>query len=222
MTQGRIDLEQLRSELRGLSRGNLLIIAERATEIVSHEQLSTLLADFLPIGTPVDAITDAPPLLDAAEKFRADSMAGRYYESFRADSRSFAEMSRGTDAFTAEFDRLLRRCMRAVETGPEPETRRAFEVLFGLLRHIDEAHDDVIFLADDVGASQVGVNWRIALPAYFRCLAQTTAAEEFARTVSQTIAERADYERPFYLKAAHGVANAAQQAALDTLSEAKP
>jgi len=29
------------------------------------------------------------------------------------------------------------------------EAREAFDILFGLLRHIDEGHDDVIFFADE-------------------------------------------------------------------------
>jgi hypothetical protein len=54
------------------------------------------------------------------------------------------EKSQGTEAFIAEFNRLLGRCVRAAAAGPRPPVREAFELLFGLLRHIDEGHDDMI------------------------------------------------------------------------------
>lgn len=119
--------------------------------------------------------------------------------------------SRGTDAFVAEFDRLLRQCSRAVGAGQHNAAREAFEFLFGLLRRIDEAHDDVVFFADEAGSWQVGVNWRNVLPAYFRCLAETASAEEFAGTVDQVIRAFAENERAWHLSTAQAMATAAQQ-----------
>ncbi|MGH9897092.1 MAG: hypothetical protein ACREA0_34870 [bacterium] len=161
-------------------------------------------------------------MLDEVGKFHAASMGGQYYESFAVTSKNFMEKSQGTEAFIAEFDRLLDRCVRAAEAGPRPPVRGAFDLLFGLLRHIDEGHDDVIFFADEAGSWQVGVDWRTALPAYFRCLAETASAEEYARTVNQAITDFADYERPRHLTAAGRVASPAQRAALRALSAAPP
>ncbi len=108
-------------------------------------------------------------------------------------------MSPGTDAFIAEFDRHVVRCLREAHTGARPEVREAFELLFGLLRHIDLCLDDVLFFADEGGAWNVQVNWRAALPVYFRCLAETATAEEFARTVDQTIGDFANHDRSHHL-----------------------
>ncbi|MGH9897093.1 MAG: hypothetical protein ACREA0_34875 [bacterium] len=41
------DLEKVRLALRGLSRGDLLIIAERAAKLVPKGKLKTLLGDFV-------------------------------------------------------------------------------------------------------------------------------------------------------------------------------
>ena len=90
-------------------------------------------------------------------------------------------------------------------------------VVAALLRRIDKSPDDVIFFADEAGSWQVGVDWRAALPAYFRCLADGTSAEAFASEVDRTITDFANYERPRHLGAARRVANAGQKAALRSL-----
>lgn len=97
---------------------------------------------------------------------------------------------------------------------PLAPLRGAFELLFGLLRYIDECNDDVIFFADEGGAWQVDVDWRTALPAYFRCLADTASPDEFAHEVDGTIRDFAEYKRPRHLTAARRITSAEQKAAL--------
>lgn len=211
------DLEKLRPQLRVLSRGDLLIIAERAAERMSGADLELILGDFMDIDALGDPQSHHAVLIEEVRRFHAESRDGRYFESFATNGKNFMERSRGTDAFIAEFDRLLRQCIRAVDVGQHSSARQAFELLFGLLRRIDEAHDDVVFFADEAGSWQVGVNWRKVFPAYFRCLAETGSAEEFAGTVDQVIRAFAEYERPWHLNTARSVATAAQQMALRTL-----
>ncbi len=76
----------------------------------------------------------------------------------------------------------------------------------------------MVFFADDGGSWQVGVDWRAALPAYFRCLADRTPAEHFVRQVDRLIADFADYDRPTHLATARRVANAEQRVALRSLA----
>lgn len=127
------------------------------------------------------------------------------------------EKSKGTEAFIAEFDRLVGKCVRASAKGPQPGVREALELLFGLLRRIDEDPDSVVFFADEGGSWQVGVDWRKVLPAYFRCLAEGASGEGFAREVDRAITDFAEYERPRHLTAARRVASAEQRAALRSL-----
>jgi len=212
------DLTKLRDELRGLRRCDLLIIAERAAELVSKTNLKALLGDFMHVDVLVVPGATPAPLSEEVQKFCSESRDGRYFEHFEANAKNYMEHSRGTDAFIAEFDRLLRQCVQAVGHQPGASVREAFEVLFRLLRRIDEAHDDVVYFADEAGSWQLGVNWRMVFPAYFRCLAETVSPEEFARTVDQMIRAFAEHERPLHLRTAHQVAPAAQQAALSALS----
>lgn len=156
------------------------------------------------------------PLPSEVRAFHEATMRGDYYESFDVNSKNVMDTSKGTEAFMAEFDRLVSKCIRALEAqGPEAPLRESFELLFGLLRYIDECNDDVIFFADEAGAWQVGVDWRVVLPAYFQCLADTAASpDEFAREVHRAIRDFAEYERPRYFTAASRVASTEQKAAL--------
>lgn len=52
MTQHLLDLNSVRADLRTLNRGSLLIIAERAIELLPATQLSALLSDFVQFTVP--------------------------------------------------------------------------------------------------------------------------------------------------------------------------
>ena len=221
MTRRVIDPEKLRGALRRLSRGDLLAIAERATELVPRAKLRALVGDLVQLDELAESRSGAAPLLDEVRKFHEASLRGDHYESFAVNSKNFTQKSEGTEEFIDEFDRLVGRCVRASEKTPGPPLREAFELLFGLLRHIDKGHDDVVFFADEGGAWQVGVDWRAALPAYFRCLANCASPADFAREVDRTIKDFADYERPRHLTAARRVASAEQKAALRALPAAR-
>jgi hypothetical protein len=199
-----------------MSRGSLLIIAERAAELVPPARLPALVGDRVRIEDLEVAKPGALPLVREAKTFHAAALRGEYYESFDVNSKNFMEMSKGTEAF-AEFDRLLAKCIRAATRPPRAPVREGFDLLFGLLRRIDESADDVIFFADEAGSWQVGVDWRSALPAYFRCLAGGASGEEYAREVDRVIADFGDYERPRHLAAARRAANPEQGAALRSL-----
>jgi hypothetical protein len=230
MTEHHIDSNRLRAELRTLPRGTLLLIAERAIELVTRDQLDALLGDIVQINVgPADARSDdsativVTSLLDEVRAFHDAAMDGAYYD-VEINNKGQPEQSGGTDAFIAEFDRLMRKCVGALEADTEPrvgeslarEVRDCFELLFALLRHVDEGNDDVLFFSDDGSSLDVGVNWRVALPAYFQCVAETeaTSPEEFARMVDEAIAEFAEYDRPRYMDAARTVANDAQRIAM--------
>lgn len=216
MTEHLIDFTAVRTDLRALSRGSLLMIAERAIELMPAAQLSTLLSDFVHVETSTAEASYSPvPLLGNVRAFYDAAMAGEYFETAEINNRGRQEQSRGTDAFIAEFHLLLHKCIIAADQEVPSGLRESFEFLFSLLRHINEGNDNVLFFADNGSSLDVGVNWRAALPAYFNCLATTSSPEEFAQTVSETIEDFVDYDWPWYEDVARNVANDAQRAALD-------
>jgi len=219
MTSRKVDLEKLRVALRRLKRGDLLAVAERAIEIVPRTKLEVLVGDMVRLDDLVVAggRRGSASLLEEVRKFHEDSLAGEYYESFNVNSKNFMDKSEGTETFIAEFDRLLGKCVRASAKRSLGPVREAFELLFDLLRRIDEDPDSVVFFADEAGSWQVGVDWREALPAYFQCLASGTSGEDFASEVDRAITDFADYERPKHLATARRVASAEQKATLRRL-----
>jgi hypothetical protein len=144
-------------------------------------------------------------------------LRGDYFESFDVNSKNYMDTSKGTDAFIVEFGRLIEKCIRASAKGRLSTLREAFELLFALLRRLDRDPDSVVFFADEGGSWQVGVDWRAALAAYFRCLADGTPAEHFAHEVDRAIADFADYDRRKHLGTARRVASAELRVALRSL-----
>jgi hypothetical protein len=65
MTDCAVDLESLRRSLQSLSRGDLLVIAQRSVELVPNAMLPALLGDRVQINTLVDVPPAASSLLEA-------------------------------------------------------------------------------------------------------------------------------------------------------------
>lgn len=214
-----MDLRALHDSLGRLTRGELLIVAQRAAEMVPDAALPLLLGDLVELQPGSEATPGAAALLEAVRRFRAEGLSGKSYDSFDVNSRNCSEQSWGTDAFIAEFDRLVTRCVCEANTEPGQVTAQAFEVLFSLLRYIDEGNDDVLFFADEGGSWNVGVEWSRALPAYFLCLAQSASAQDFAQGVNRVIADFAEDDRGRYMTHAWNVATAEQRASLAALTD---
>jgi len=212
------DLSALRRQLQALPRDELLVITQRAIELLPDAALPTLLGDVVQIEHGLQATAQTLSLLDEARGFSATSMSGKFYDGFDVNSRNCTQQPRGTHAFVAQFNRLPGRCVREANTVAGGMVCESFEVLFGLLRHIDEGLDDVVFFADEGGSWCIGVDWREALRAYFRCLARTASAEDFAQSVDRVIRDFVEYDRGRFLEAARRVASAAQQVCLNTLA----
>lgn len=218
MAEPLIDFTAARADLRALNRGSLLIIAERAIELMPAAQLSTLLGDFVRL-TARTAGAGNPPvsLLDEVRAFYGAAMAGKYYEAVAINNQGRQIQSQSTDAFIAGFDRLLRECVRASDNLVDSTANVGFELLFGLLRYIDEGNNDVLFFADDDGISTIGIDWRTTLPAYISSLARTSLPDEFGYAVDATIEDFAREDRPYYLAVARNAASDAQRISLDAI-----
>lgn len=212
-----IDRDKLRVFVRKLDGKDLLILVDRAIDLLPKSKLPKLVKDY---ARPKDLRPDAPTavsVLEAAQAFSAASLRGAYYEDFRVNSRNFMQMSRGTESWIAECIRLLDLCVEAARTDQHAETKAAFQLIFELLLTIDECNDDIIFFADEAGAWQVGVDWERVLPAWFRCLAATSAPDEYATQVHGMIGYFAHYEAKDLLPKALRLGDSGQRTALSQL-----
>ncbi len=214
MAGSRIDREKLRVQVHRLRREQLLHVLDRAIDLLPKTRLGQLIDGYIdPEEVRADGAS-AGSLVKAVTAFRDASLDSEYYDSFDVNSRNFMEKSSGTEVWIAECKRLLARCVAVAGEGGHAAAGESFEMIFGLLRHIDEGHDDIVFFADEGGSWQVGVDWREVLPAWFTCLAQTAGAEDYARTISSTIDDFVSYDRRWFLRKARSSANPAQKKAL--------
>ncbi|HEY5913693.1 MAG TPA: hypothetical protein VJA21_24155 [Verrucomicrobiae bacterium] len=92
--------------------------------------------------------------------------------------------------------------------------RAARDILFGLLDHIDECLDDVIFFADEGGSWQVGVDWAKVLPVWFKVLSSTAEPRDYAERITAMISRHYSYGRDKMLALARRTATPEQRKAL--------
>ena len=217
MAGSQIDRDKLRVHLRRLRKDQLLSLLDQAIELVPRTRLPGLIEGSISLSELGPDAPTARRLLQAVEAFGDASLRGEYYEDFDVNSKNFMEQSRGTQTWIAECNRLFGRCVKASLERPNAEVCQAFEVLFGLLRHIDDAPDDVVFFADEAGSWQVGVNWEEVLPPYFASLAATAEADTYASAVASVVDDFVGHDHSRYLRAARAAANPDQKKALRAL-----
>lgn len=209
-----IDRDKLRVAIRRLGNQYVYYMLDDAIELLPPSKLAKLAGQYLDVKSLESAPKVERSLLAEVKAFEKASLAGDYYESFSVNSKNCQEMSRGTRAWIAECRRLLDRCVAEATKGKPVETREAIEAIVGLLRHIDECLDDVIFFADEGGSWQVGVDWKKVLPKWFVCLSGTTDPAEYAGRVIEVVDEFVKYDRDKHLTVARRKASPAQRKAL--------
>ncbi len=205
-----LDLERLRSALRGLDRETLLSLLDRALDRVPRKRLAEIAEGYISL----EALRAGTALVADVTHFCEASRRGDYYEAFDVNSKNFTQMSLGTQRWIAECERLFERCVTDSAKTPPAEMRKALGLLLDLLRSVDEANDDIVFWADEGGAYEVGVDWRKVLPVWFQALAATTPPEEYAREALAAIKDFDSVHRDQHLQEARTAASPAQRTAL--------
>ncbi len=207
-----IDREKLRTRVRWEPPENLLMLLDRAIDLLPASKLAAFIeGHYLPEEV---AANDTPPpgLLETAQAFDAASRRGEYYEDFAVNSRNCSAMSRGTQRWMAECHRLLDWAVERATKQPDAEVRQTFELIIGLLDRIDDCMDDIVFFADEGGSWQIGVDWLAVLPAYARCLALTDPPEAFATALLSLVERHGSYQTKRILPAIRKVASKEQAA----------
>jgi hypothetical protein len=223
MVKRTVDPKRFRSALEKLARRDLLVVLDRALAHVPKHRLGELVDGFIAFDELVAVGSKKRVrVIDKVKAFHEASLRGEYYESFNVNSKNFMEKSAGTEEWIAECERLLEDVLRLSGDGDPAEVREAFELLFALLRRVDDGEDDIIFFADEGGSWQVGVDWLKVLPAYFRCLAATAPPEGYARIATAVIDDFVPDEASRYLSRARGAATRGQKAAMKVLLQAVP
>ncbi len=211
-----IDRDKLRAAVRKLSNEYVFYMLDDAIELLPPAKLHKIAKKYLDLKRlqPDAEPATRPSLLTDVKRFEKASLAGEYYESFFVNSKNCTQESRGTSAWIAEYLRLLDRCVINAKKISSAELRQAMDILFGLLDHIDECLDDVIFFADEGGSWQVGVDWAKVLPVWFEALSATAEPKEYAERIATLLSRHYSYGRDKMLAIARRTATPDQRKAL--------
>lgn len=211
-----IDREELRKSIQKLDDDEVFFMLMDAIPLLPESKLRKLAGQYINLTT-VFRTVEAPReenLLRKVSAFKKKSLAGKYYKSFSVNSKNYREMSAGTEAWIAENRKLTDLCVQNANTGDPTEIGQAFEILFGLLDHMDNNPDEIIFFADEGGSWQVGVDWKNALPAYFTVLSKSAEPAEFARRIVTLLETHYKFDSFTMLATAKKIATPAQRIAL--------
>ncbi len=211
-----IDRDELRAAVRKLGHEQVFYMLYDAIDLLSLTKLHEIAKKRLDLRRlrPDSEKATKTDLLADLKAFEKASLAGEYYESFRVNSKNYMEQSTGTTAWIAECRRLLDRCVTQGKKGNPTEVRQAFDIILGLLDHIDECRDDVVFFADEGGSWQVGVDWARVLPPWFEVLTATSVPTEYAARITALLEHLDRYSRDKMLAIARKTATPDQRKAL--------
>ena len=211
-----IDRDKLRAEVRKLRSEYVFFMLDDAIELLPPAKLHKIAKKYLDLKRlrPDAEKATRPSLLTDVKRFEKASLASEYYESFGVNSQNYMQKSTGTNAWIAEYRRLLDRCVINAKKNNPAEVREAMDVLFGMLSHIDKGHDDVIFFADEGGSWQVGVDWAKVLPVWFKVLSATAEPEEYAERITALLSCHYSYGCDKMLAIARRTATTHQRKAL--------
>ena len=211
-----IDRDKLRAEVRKLGNEYVFCMLDDAIELLPPAKLRKVAKKYFDLKRlrPDAEKATKPSLLTDVKLFEKASFAGKYYASFSVNSQNYTQKSAGTSAWIAEYLRLLDYCVINAKKSNPAEVREAMDILFRLLNHIDEGHDDVIFFADEGGSWQVGVDWAKVLPVWFEVLSDTAEPEEYAEQITALLSCHYRYGRDKMLAIARRTATTHQRKAL--------
>lgn len=210
-----IDRQKLRAFVRKLDEGAIYELLDRAIELLPASKLATLVDGYASPDTLKGDGASKETLLSQVRDFHASALRGDHYDAFAVNSRNYTSKSRGTQRFIADFHRHLDACIAASrKQATRQHAKESFELLFDLLRQIDECRIDIVFFADEAGAWQVNVRWPKVLPAYARCLSAAADPEEFATGIARVMETLSPWERDTTLPLVRKSATKQQNAAL--------
>lgn len=213
----KIDKGKLRAKLRKLDNTQIYGLLDRAIELLPPTKLRKMLEPCIMLKDLEPDSDTADDLLRTVTDFQRRSLDEEYYQSFMVNSKNHMEMSKGTRAWITDCNRLLDSCLKAVSKGAMKEAGEAFEIIFGMLGEIDREPDVIVFFADEAGSWQVGCDWKKILPAWFKCLAVTASADDYAEKVVRVVDGFVRYDRDRFLSSARRAGTTEQRAALNAI-----
>ncbi len=202
--------EALFSNLQSRDSSDLLHFLDTAYEVMSPQQIRAVFGDILNqlrlVAFPGES------LIAELEKFREDSINGKYYAPFDINSKNFMDVPSETEEW---FDRLgdfFNTATLLVERGQYSIAVTAFEIIYDLI-DIMESGDEIVF-ADEYGSWMIPVREEKCVAAYLKAISIIENAVGFANDAVELL--KRDQDQGFTLKvydSAMAVGNMKQKSA---------
>ena len=214
MAGPQIDRGKLRDAVRKLGDEYVFYMVDDAIELLPERKRLKLIKRYIDLSMLQPDGEAKKNLLSDVRAFQKASLAGEYYEGFKVNSQNYTKLSGGTRAWITQCRRLLDRCIAEEKNSKTAEVRQAFDIIFGLMDHIDKCLDDVIFFADEGGSWQIGIDWNRVLPPWFRVLSATAAPEEYAQRITVLLKRHCAHDSAKMVSVARKAATSDQRKAL--------
>ncbi|MGA7829726.1 MAG: hypothetical protein WCA21_02050 [Terracidiphilus sp.] len=185
-----------------------------AITLLPEAKLRNLVENYLDATAFCADRTRKQNLLADAKAFQKASLSGSYYNGSAGRGKNRDEDPIETLSWIADCRRLHDRCAKQQAKRNATEVCQAFEIVFGLLDHIDAGHDDVVAFADEGGSCQMGFDWEKVLPAWFSALSATVEPADYARRIDEVLNRHCAFERTRMLAVARNTSTPAQRQAL--------
>ena len=132
MASKRIDWKTLEPALRKLKKDELLHVLRDAYEALPASRVVSVFSEYVDLtrlDAPAHSRKSSAPkgLLEAVQRFHAESLKGRYYESFNANSRNYMETSEGTELWMRKCRQLFDTCVEHSGQGHHAEVRSTMD-----------------------------------------------------------------------------------------------
>ena len=209
-----LDREKLRTAIRTMGGDYIFYMLDDAITLLPEAKLRNLIGSYLDATDLCSDGTKKQNLLADAKSFQKASLSGSYHNGSAGRGMNREEDPIETLSWIADCRRLLDRCTKQTARRNAAEVCQTFEIVFGLLDHIDECHDDVVSFADEGGSCQMGFDWENVLPAWFNALSATVEPAEYARRIDAVLNRHYALGHTRMLAVARNTATPAQRKAL--------
>ena len=167
--------EQLFAFFQQQDSPDLLRFLDAAYEAMSTAQREEVFGKAVRKAKPLHVA--GPSLPEEAQKFRRDSLAGKYYAPFAINSKNFSHVPEETRAWFDRLGDLLTDSARLSQQGDHTHAVACFRILYELVETMCSGAE--IVFADEYGTWMIPVDERKIIPAYLASLAATATPEEY-------------------------------------------
>lgn len=189
-----IDLHRVNLALTTWDRDALHSLALDLLAAVPKTRQAAVLKRHLALDSLRAHPRPAQSALAEVKRFHEAALGREYFEPFQVNSKNYMSQSIGTQNFIAEYHRQAKQVAQQASAGADAQACEGFSLLLDLHSRVDDI-EDIIFLADEHGAWQIGCDWKALIPLWLSSLQRVSDPAHYADTVLEMV-EGLGYGKP--------------------------